>query len=82
MPGANGIGTARGLARLFCLLDGNDFLSDATKRKISEPVVIEHEDRVIGFELTSGWGFMFTKSPQVGVSLTISLVGRHQLGPF
>lgn len=65
MAAANGIGTARALARLFCLLDGTELLSKETFKKISEPVIIETKDRVMGLNITWGWGFIHTTSPEV-----------------
>jgi len=70
VPGANGIGTARALARLFCLLDGSELLSRNTVKKITQPVLVDQTDQVFGMNVTSGWGFMFTKSPE----------GHYQIG--
>jgi len=63
IPAVNGVGTARALARLFCLLDGSELLSKNTVDKITKPVTFDQEDNVIGMNLTTGWGFLFTKNP-------------------
>jgi len=70
IPAGNGIGTARALAKLFCLLDGSELLSRATVDKILKPVRTTPEDLVIGLNITWGWGFMHTRSPE----------GTYQIG--
>jgi len=64
MPAANGMGTARALARLYCLLDGTELVSKTTLNKISQPIIVGQEDRVVGLNISWGWGFMHTLNNQ------------------
>jgi len=67
---ANGIGTARALAQLFCLVDSGKILNKTLVDEIIKPVLIGQVDHVMHFNLTWGWGFIHSKN----------LDGSYQMG--
>jgi len=67
---ANGIGTARALAQLFCLVDSGKLISKSLVDHLLKPVFVTTADHVMKLNLTWGYGFMHTKNPD----------GKYQLG--
>lgn len=67
MAGGGGIGTARALARLYCLLidPKAPLLSKRVLDIISKPVLVTPLEYVLGMNLTWGHGFMHRQSPHV-----------------
>jgi len=72
IPAAGGIGTARALARLYCLLGDqkNPLLSKATLEKISKPIRASPNEAVLGMNVSWGHGFMHRLNPN----------GKYQMG--
>lgn len=62
IPSVNGVGTARALAKLFSLLTEGKLLKESTMEKLSNPVVVEKRDASLGFKVSIGKGFVFTKN--------------------
>jgi CubicO group peptidase (beta-lactamase class C family) len=67
---ANGIGTARALAQLFCLVDSGKLINKSLVDQLLKPVFISEADHVMNLNITWGYGFMHTKNPD----------GQYQLG--
>ena len=63
MPAANGIGTARGLAKMMSLVADGSFLSDHTMQIIKNPLTINQQDAVLMLNLSSGYGFLYSHPP-------------------
>uniref|UniRef100_A0A914VQA1 Beta-lactamase-related domain-containing protein n=1 Tax=Plectus sambesii TaxID=2011161 RepID=A0A914VQA1_9BILA len=64
IPAANGVGTARGLAKINSLVAEGKIIRQETLDIIKEPVLIEEYDTTLGFTESKGWGLHYTKSPQ------------------
>lgn len=65
IPAANGVGTARGLAKINSLVAEGKLIKEETLNIIKEPVLVEEYDVTLGFAESKGYGFHYTKSPQV-----------------
>lgn len=62
---ANGIGTARALAKLFCIFSTEKLLSKATLDQLATPVVYNQLDNTVQHNITQGHGFFHSKNPKV-----------------
>lgn len=61
---ANGVGTARDLAKIFSLFD-QLIKSEKLKKTLFVPRNGDKPDLVLNYPLVSGWGFFHTKNPRV-----------------
>uniref|UniRef100_A0A914UJU4 Beta-lactamase-related domain-containing protein n=1 Tax=Plectus sambesii TaxID=2011161 RepID=A0A914UJU4_9BILA len=64
IPAANGIATARALAKVHSLVAEGSFLSSKTLAMLYKPQLIDELDVVNGYPECKGHGFQYTKNPQ------------------
>uniref|UniRef100_A0A914W1N5 Beta-lactamase-related domain-containing protein n=2 Tax=Plectus sambesii TaxID=2011161 RepID=A0A914W1N5_9BILA len=64
MPAANGVTTARDLAKIHSLISEGKLLSESLVDTIRQPKYPKQFDWTLGFRDNKGYGFMYTKSPQ------------------
>ncbi|GMR62990.1 hypothetical protein PMAYCL1PPCAC_33185, partial [Pristionchus mayeri] len=62
-PAVNGIGNAKSLAKVLDLFQEGKLCSHLMLEKFQEPVIIDEHDPGIGFRVSKGHGFIYTKSP-------------------
>lgn len=62
---ATGVGTARAIAKLFCLVDSGKIINGITRDILLEPVWINTVESTMHTTLTCGWGFYHTQNPDV-----------------
>lgn len=63
--GANGIGTARAIAKLFCVVDSGKIINKTTIDHLLKPTWIDTVELTMHTTTTWGWGFYHTKNPEV-----------------
>lgn len=64
---ANGIGTARSMAKLLCLFSSGKIVSHKTLEIFRKPIFVRHFDTVLNMYRTTGYGFEYSKSNTVRI---------------